>query len=171
MKVIFAKGSFGKGPGVAGTIHMPEREIYYPAFTHSVTHRGGPSPIGRGRGRERERNQQVSSSQGTYAPCFGLLVVMMRDASQRVLMSPWHSAALILEKVVTGNECTYPSLSVLTGAKGGPPLNPIVWAQLSPDFLSVPPPPLLWVTFSEESPDCLSSPSPTPTVSISTVWV
>lgn len=167
-KVIFAKGSFGKGPGVAGTIHMSEREIYYPAFTHSLTHREGPSPIGRGR--ERERDQQVSSSQGTYAPCFGPLVVMMRDASQRVLMSPWHSVTLILEKVVTGNECTYPSLSVLTGAKGGPPLNPVVCAQLSPDFLSVPPAPLL-VTFSEESPDCLSSASPTPTVSISTGWV
>lgn len=163
MKVIFAKGSFGKGPGVAGTIHMPEREIYYPAFTYSITHREGPSPIGRRRGRGRERDQQVSSSQGTYAPCFGPLVVMMRDASQRVLMSPWHSAALILEKVITGNECTYPSLSVLTGAKGGPPLNPVVCAQLSPA--------LLLVTFSEESPDCLSSASPTPTVSISTGWV
>lgn len=170
MKIIFAKGSFGEGPGVVGTIHMPEREIYYPAFTHSVTHREGPSPIGRGRRRERERDQQVSSSQGTYAPCFGPLAVMMRDASEKVLMSPWHSAALSLEKVVTGNKCTCPSLSVLTGAKGGPPLNPGVCAQLSPDFLSVPLAPLL-VTFSEESPDCLSSGSPTPAVPISTVWV
>lgn len=34
MKVIFAKGSFGKGPRLAGTIQMPEREIYYPAFIH-----------------------------------------------------------------------------------------------------------------------------------------
>lgn len=122
---------------------MPEREIYYPAFTHSITHREGPSRIGRKRGRG---DQQVSSSQRAYAPCFVPLAVMMRDASD----VPLALSCTETREGHHGERMHLPIPVCAKGAKAGPPLNPGVCTQLSPDFLSVSLA-LLLVSFSEES--------------------
>lgn len=139
MKVIFAKGSFGKGP-------ICQREKFITQLSHIPSLTEGPSRIGRMRG---GGDQQVSSSQGAYAPCFVPLAVMMRDASD----VPLALSCTETREGRHGERMHLPIPVCAKGAKAGPPLKPGVCAQLSPDFLSVSLA-LLLVSFSEESPDC-----------------